>query len=177
MIVSFGLAIAGVMAYEQFLERRLQYPEQVISDLGLPILGVVPNLKTVGANGSKGLSTERGARSAIEAFRALRTQLVQGARIEYPLILTVTSPGPGDGKSLVSANLSIAFAVEPGRSTVLIDGDMRRPDIHNLFDLDLEPGFANVLADECTLDSAIVRDWGDSLHLLPAGQLDGAWFV
>ena len=35
MIVSFGLAIAGVMAYEQFLERRLQYPEQVISDLGL----------------------------------------------------------------------------------------------------------------------------------------------
>ena len=170
MIVSFALAIAGVMAYEQFLERRLQYPEQVISDLGLPILGVVPNLKAVGANGRKGVSTERGARSAIEAFRALRTQLVQGARIEYPLVLTVTSPVPGDGKSLVSSNLSIAFAVEPGRTTVLIDGDMRRGSLHRLFGTDRAPGLADYLAGKVDASAIISQTDTEGLSVIPAGS-------
>ena len=54
---------------------------------------------------------------------------------------------------------------------LLIDGDMRSPDIHNVFDVDLEPGLAKVLSGECRLEDAIVTSWNDIVHLLPAGRL------
>ena len=54
---------------------------------------------------------------------------------------------------------------------LLIDGDMRCPDIHKVFDIDLEPGLAKVLSGECRLEDAIVTSWNDMVHLLPAGRL------
>ena len=55
--------------------------------------------------------------------------------------------------------------------TLLIDGDMRSPDVHNVFEIPLEPGLAAVLSSQCTVEDAIVRTWSDHVHLLPAGRL------
>ena len=65
--------------------------------------------------------------------------------------------------------MSIARA--SGEPTLLIDGDMRSPDMHNVFEIDNDKGLAQVLAGECEVDEVIVSNWSSYLHLLPAGQL------
>ena len=58
--------------------------------------------------------------------------------------LVVTSTGPGEGKSVVAANLAIGLA-QAGQRVILIDGDMRRPRVHEMFSQKLEPGLSNLL--------------------------------
>jgi polysaccharide biosynthesis transport protein len=54
---------------------------------------------------------------------------------------------------------------------LLIDGDMRSPDIHRLLKMRQAPGLAEVLSHECTPQEGIVTDWSDSVHVMPAGKL------
>jgi receptor protein-tyrosine kinase len=67
---------------------------------------------------------------------------------------------------------------------LVIDGDMRKPTIHRVFQIDRDPGLAAVLAKKCKLADAIVTTWSDRVHFLPAGRAagnpfallaDGAW--
>jgi capsular exopolysaccharide synthesis family protein len=78
------------------------------------------------------LITTKFPRSPIsEAFRAIRTNL-QFASIDHPLrTILVTSPSPGEGKTTISANLSIVIA-QGNQSVVLVDADLRRPKVHKL---------------------------------------------
>ena len=56
---------------------------------------------------------------------------------------------------------------------LVIDGDMRSPAIHRVFQIDRDPGLAAVLAEKCKLADAIVATWSDRVHFLPAGKLTG----
>ncbi len=56
--------------------------------------------------------------------------------------------------------------------TLLIDGDMRSPDLHHIFQVQGDPGLAEVLGDRCELESAINRDWSEHVHILPAGKMN-----
>jgi len=86
-------------------------------------------------------------------------------------VLAVTSASKQEGKTSISSQLAVSIARASGAPTLLIDGDMRSPDIHNVFEIPLEPGFAQVLGRECTLEDAIVTGWNEHLHILPAGRL------
>src|SRR5690606_31263587 len=61
-----------------------------------------------------------------------------------PVVLTISSAGSGDGKSFVSGNLAMAFA-DQGRPTILIDGDVRRGDVHRLIGASRKPGLTDYL--------------------------------
>jgi hypothetical protein len=109
--MSLGIGVASVLAHDRFVNRRIQYPEQVLSDLGLPILGVVPSLKLLAARAGGGESeSSPHVQSLVESFRALRTQITLGLGIEYPAVIAITSPGKGEGKSLITSNLALAFS-------------------------------------------------------------------
>lgn len=102
-----------------------------------------------------------------EAYRALRTNL-SFYSLDNPLrTLVVTSPAPGEGKSTTVANLAVTLA-QSGRRTILVDCDLRRPSLHELFDLKAEPGFTNmVLADNQEIP---LQETGvENLWLLAAG--------
>jgi succinoglycan biosynthesis transport protein ExoP len=86
-------------------------------------------------------------------------------------ILAVTSAANHEGKTSVAAQLAVSFARATGDPVLLIDGDMRSPDIHNVFQVPLEPGLAKVLAGECSLEEALVTSGSNHVHLLPAGRL------
>ncbi len=68
----------------------------------------------------------------------------------------------------------MSFARATGKPLLLIDGDMRSPDIHSVFEIPLEPGLAKVLTGECSLEEAIVTSWSSNVHLLPAGRLEAS---
>jgi len=62
-------------------------------------------------------------------------------------VLGVTSPGVGDGKTLAAANLAVSIAMSQRKETVLVDFNIERPRLHNIFDVPLMPGFLDALSD------------------------------
>lgn len=102
-----------------------------------------------------------------EAYRTLRTNL-SFYSLDNPLrSLVVTSPAPNEGKSTTIANLAVTIA-QSGRRTILVDCDLRRPSLHDLFGLKAEPGFTDlVLADK--LELPLQPTGVENLWLLASG--------
>ena len=104
-----------------------------------------------------------------EAYRGLRTQLYFSTQGRGHQIIQVTSPNPGDGKSTLAANLAVSIA-QSGKRTVLIDCDMRKPQVHRVFKLgQVEVGLAQVIAGTAQLSRALRRSPIDNLDLVPCG--------
>jgi capsular exopolysaccharide synthesis family protein len=91
---------------------------------------------------------------AVEALRGIRLNLVHAYGTAGPLVITVTSPGRGDGKSFVSSNLALAFA-DAGHRTLLIDGDTRRGALHRVLETQRTPGLIDFLSGHATKADAI----------------------
>jgi capsular exopolysaccharide synthesis family protein len=157
-----GLALLGAIAYDR-VDPKVRYPEQVTGELGLAILGAVPEITS--RRGRRGaLNTEQ----VLEAFRELRLNILH-AYGTGPILVTVSSPGSGEGKSLVSANLAVAFA-ELGHKTLLVDGDTRRGDVHHLLDAGRSPGLVNFLAGETTEKEIVQETRYANLHFVGSGS-------
>src|SRR5205807_5191909 len=84
------------------------------------------------------------------------------------LLITITSPGTGDGKSFVSSNLAIAFA-DAGFRTVLIDGDLRRGGLHRLLNVSRKPGLTDFLSGGLERDEVIQSTAYPSLSFIGGG--------
>lgn len=104
---------------------------------------------------------------ASEAYRTLRTNL-SFYSLDDPLrTLVVTSPAPDEGKSTTIANLAVTIA-QGGRRVILVDCDLRRPSLHELFDINNDVGLTTMVLDE-TADLQLKATGVDNLSLLPSG--------
>ena len=104
-----------------------------------------------------------------EAYRTLRTVLDFVAHDRPFTVLLVTSPRPGEGKSSVAANLA-AVVAQSGRKVLLVDGDLRRPQVHRLFVTGNERGLSSVLTGDAPLQQCVQRvDRDRNVALLTAG--------
>ena len=162
LVAGFGLALVGAVVADR-LDPRVRYPDQVTNQMGLPILGVLPHVR----NRAAGPDDEHVAH-AIEAMRSVRLSVSHAYGAAGPMVLTVSSPGAGDGKSFVAANLALAFA-EGGRRTLLIDGDVRRGGLHRALRAQRRPGLTDFLAGRIPLDKAIVATPYPDLQFIGAG--------
>jgi tyrosine-protein kinase Etk/Wzc len=164
MAVLGGLAAAiGLALLLDNVDRRIRYPDQASSDLGLTIAATVPRLPKGGVDQQ---SPEQ-VSQLVESFRTLRMNVVNasGERIA----LAVSSPSPADGKSFISSNLAMSFA-DAGFRTLLVDGDTRRGTLHDMFGLQRTPGLTDYLAGDAE-QSAIVYPTGhDRLTVIPSGN-------
>lgn len=158
--LAFGAALAVLL---DLLDRRFRYPEQVTRELGLSVLGVVPRID----DGRGRQSAERAAQ-IVEAFRALRLNVRYAAPHQH-VALGITSPGSGDGKSLIASNLALAFA-QGGWKTVLIDADVRRGQLNGTFDLPASPGLVEYLEGTSLLSEVVHPTQHDNLWVVPGGQ-------
>ena len=169
VLIGFPLlaGLAAGVALALLLDRRdprVRYPEDV-ARLGLPILGAVPRMKkNIAALDSDPVE----AAKAFEAFRELRVALRHVQVGPGPLQITVTSPGSGEGKSLLSSNLALAYA-EAGYRTLLIDGDTRRGQLHSTFGVEASPGLTDFLAGDATPDQIARRGTHERLLVIPSG--------
>jgi capsular exopolysaccharide synthesis family protein len=163
--VAFSLLLAMLLAIVlDQTDKRFRYPEQAIEDMGLFILGVVPVIDVKG----KRRSAEQ-ASQVVETFRTIRMNVRYAADPARPLTMTVTSPGPNDGKSLISSNLALSFA-ESGARTLLIDGDIRRGELAKTFGAPQRPGLVEYL-DGTALIAEVLHPAAShpNLTLMPAG--------
>ncbi|RDD62301.1 CpsD/CapB family tyrosine-protein kinase [Ferruginivarius sediminum] len=104
-----------------------------------------------------------------DTFRVLRTRVLQLLEENDFSTLMIASPNPGDGKSVVAANLAISLAKLATRSVLLVDADLRRPSVHKLFSVSGTPGLVDYLEERAALHECLVRPGIESLVLLPAG--------
>jgi len=160
IVGGLGLGLVGAVLLDR-LDPRFRYPEQATRDLGLTILGAIPRVRT--GNGA------RDAAPVIEALRSLRLNLANAHGAAGPMVLTITSPGAGEGKSFISSNLAIAFA-DSGQRTLLIDGDLRRGVLHRILKVSRTPGLSDFLKGTASIEQIVVPTSQRSLHFIGGGS-------
>ena len=139
IVGGLGAAIALALLLDQ-VDSKFRYPHQATTELGLVIAAAVPKMPKGGIDAR---SPEQVVQF-LESFRTLRMHALHSGNGER-VTLAVTSAAPGDGKSLVSANLALSFA-EAGLRTVLVDADTRRGTLHRLHGMKPAGGLTEYLA-------------------------------
>lgn len=162
LAVIFGLAAGLLLAYasallRSHLDRRLRNAGEIERLFGVPVIGTLPvdsrlTAKSSVLNTTAGVSTKSGPESYAfaEALRELRTNLSFLDVDNPPRIILVTSSVPSEGKSTVAANLAVTMAAA-GDSVVVVDGDLRRPNVTNVFNLVPGVGVTDVLSGHAKL--------------------------
>ncbi len=185
VVMGLGLGV-GAAFLQEHLDNSLKTSEDVERFLGLPALALIPSVESLNGrrSGAYGLAdrgkllasaiprpesplpvrwyridAEAEHHSALaEAFRGLRTSVLLSTADRPPRTLLVTSAQPGEGKTTISINLAISLT-QLGRRVLLIDGDMRRPNIRKAFDFPDSLGVVSYLTGQ--------RDWRAAV--LPTG--------
>jgi receptor protein-tyrosine kinase len=104
-----------------------------------------------------------------EEFRTLRTRLNHLQTVQPLHTIVVTSPSPAEGKTFTAVNLALAESHLAESSVLLGDFDLRRPMVHNLFQVERAPGLSDYLTGRCTFPQALRKIEGMNLYILPAG--------
>ena len=166
LLLGLALGVAAALL-RGLLDRTVRTLEDLRGRIVAPVLGRIP----AGSLRKAPLLSE-GNQDWVraEAFRQLRTNL-QFVDIEKPVaVLAITSSLPAEGKSSTAANLAITFS-EAGKKVLLIEGDLRRPVLADLFRLEGAVGLTNVLAHQVVLDD-VVQHWGaHGLHFMASGPI------
>ncbi|TVP44906.1 MAG: polysaccharide biosynthesis tyrosine autokinase [Gemmatimonadales bacterium] len=163
ILAGLALGLVGAIVRDR-MDPVLRRPDQVSGDLGLPILATIPHVRS-----RNGRLRPEDHEQVVEAFRSLRLALAYGRRGAGPLVLTISSPGVGDGKSFTTSNLALACA-ELGHRTLVIDGDVRRGTLHTLFNLSRRPGLTDFLAGEAELEAVVQSTEHDTMWVIPSGS-------
>ena len=169
LLLGLGCGV-GVAFLQEHLDNTLKTSDDIERLLRVPTLALIPSRESLNHGGGgvyglagQGLSLPNGngklahldkesgnswiridgngtQHSALsEAFRGLRTSVLLSAAGRPPRSLTFVSAEPGEGKTTIASNLAICLA-QLGKRVLLIDGDMRRPCVHKLFDIKDHPG-------------------------------------
>src|SRR5690606_36245656 len=121
---------------------------------GLPILSVIPRAPASRRNGVQVVDMVDHESPSAEAYRQLRTNLAFARPDRPQRVIVMTSPTPGDGKSMTSVNLAATLA-QQGARCLLIDADMRRGALNEALGVPRDPGLSQVLAKQTTFADAV----------------------
>jgi capsular exopolysaccharide synthesis family protein len=165
-LATFCLTCLGV-GYFEFRNRRLNGPSQVDEGLGIRVVGTLPSLSSRRALDP----THPIVAQLTESIDGVRTILMHDSTSKRRQVVLITSAATMEGRTTVASQLAASLA-RAGRRTLLIDGDMRRPALHSLFDVPLEDGLCEVLRAEVDVADVIRPTHAEGLWLLTAGYCD-----
>jgi capsular exopolysaccharide synthesis family protein len=165
-LAGFSLTCIGI-AYLEFRSRRLNGPDEVDEGLGIRVVGMLPGLSS-----KKALDPAHPIVAQLtESIDGVRTILMHDSSSKRRQVVLVTSAATSEGRTTVASQLAASLA-RAGRRTLLIDGDLRRPALHALFDVPLEDGLCEVLRAEVDVADVIRPTHAEGLWLLTAGYCD-----
>ena len=168
-----GLALATLIAFIlESMGDTVRFPDEISRRFGVTMLGTVFKWSQQDADTDELVLWKAPTSNYAESFRQIRAN-IQFATVNQPgKVYLVCSPGPGEGKSTITCNLSIALA-QMGKRVVILDGDLRRATIHKRFKaVKREPGLSNYLADITTDFSSIVHQTEiEGVSVIPSGPI------
>jgi non-specific protein-tyrosine kinase len=168
--VGFCIAI-GAVALLEYLDNTMKSSLDFQKLFGTPLLAVVGLVPNVKSGREQLFLLEQPNSSSAEAIRLLRTNLEFAAASRPIASLAVTSAGPGEGKTTVTANLAVSMA-QAGFTTVIVDADLRRPTLHNVFGIRNDRGLTSLLTrPDQAWQWAAVSTVSPNLMVIPSGPV------
>ncbi|HEX6044894.1 MAG TPA: polysaccharide biosynthesis tyrosine autokinase [Pyrinomonadaceae bacterium] len=191
-LLSIGLGL-GLALFLEYLDDTVHSTQEVERVLHLPALAVIPAmgsavrrkvipgmtaLQKQNGNGNGNANSELlinvdGRSPLAEAYRHLRTSVLLSTAGRAPKSLLVTSSLPGEGKTTTAVNTAISLA-QTGATVVIIDADMRRPRLQNIFDVDREQGLSSILSSDVSekeMLAMVETDGASGLGVLSSGPI------
>lgn len=166
-----GLVLGGVAGLA-----RLRYDDRIrargdLAQLDVPALGVISHARP-GKGRRKGwrpvLTYQRLGTEFEDSCRQVAASLAYALAATDARVIAVTSASPGEGKSVTAANLALLMA-EAGRRVLLVDGDLRKPDVHNIFGLNERAGLSTAFIIEGSEAGSLMVEVAERLHVIVAG--------
>jgi len=166
-----GLIVGIGLAYlVHFGDDRIRRTEELEQGMRLPVLAVIPKITGKRVRDRACVAHLERQAAAAESFRTLRASLALSPAAKKAHQVMITSAEARAGKSLVSSNLSIAFA-HNGLRTLLIDADLRRPSQHRAFDIEVDKGLSHVLAGDIKWQDALIETGVPNMDIIPVGHI------
>lgn len=178
LIVIIGIVLGLVVSISyvfvrDYFDKTVKTPDQ-LTKLGFNVLSWIPRIE--GIDATKGSSNEfivfsKPDSIPAEAFRALRTRLQfttpDAAKMK---VILVTSSAPTEGKTIIATNLAGSFS-QINKKVLLVDCDLRKPRVHNVFNMNRHPGLVDYLFSHNTLDEIIRTTEMPNLDFIPCGTI------
>jgi capsular exopolysaccharide synthesis family protein len=163
--LGLGLAFAFFVA---FIDDRVKSSFDIEGVVGVPLIGIIPQIKRMDQADKAQIVANNADRQVAEAFLTLHSSLRLKDESKHAKCILTTSTIPGEGKSFTTTNLALTFASH-GERVIIVDCDLRKPNIHKSFRLENLKGLIDVCAGTATLDDVVVRAVHPNLDILPAG--------
>jgi capsular exopolysaccharide synthesis family protein len=163
--LGLGLAFAFFVA---FIDDRVKSSFDIEGVVGLPLIGIIPQIKRMEQSEKAQIVANNGDRQVAEAFLTLHSSLRLKDESKTAKCILITSTIPGEGKSFTTTNLALTFAAH-GEKVVVVDCDLRKPNIHKSFRVENLKGVIDVCAGKATIDDVVMRNVHSNLDVIPAG--------
>jgi capsular exopolysaccharide synthesis family protein len=185
LALTLGLLLGAAVACSvEFFDQTVKTPEDVEQRLRMPFLGAIPAFSSEWKEGSQGhlVVVKPGERrlpgpglgedAAVywESYRSLRTAILFSSPQDRPQTILVTSALPGEGKSTTAMNLAISLA-QTGAHTLLVEVDMRKPRIAEVFNIASRGGLSGYLAGVTELSAELHQTAVPNLCVVPSGPI------
>ncbi len=165
LIIGF-LIPAILIVLSELLNNKIRSPKDVIKLKYFRLIGTLRHAKS--QNPTLVRASPRS--SYAEMLRAIRTRIEFVLRRKEKMVISVTSTESGDGKTFLSTNLASLYAMT-GRKVLLIDLDLRKPNIHTKLGLENGNGISNYLIGDCEFEEALVKDTPFGFDFVRAGTI------
>ncbi|MFA5262901.1 MAG: polysaccharide biosynthesis tyrosine autokinase [Opitutaceae bacterium] len=163
--LGLGLAFAFFVAY---VDDRVKSSYDIESVIGLPLIGIIPEIKKMEQPDKAQIVINNADRQVSEAFLTLHSSLRLKDESKNARVILTTSTIPGEGKSFMTTNLALTFASH-GEKVIIVDCDLRKPNIHKSFRLENLKGLIDVVLGSAQLDDVIVKNVHPNLDILSSG--------
>ncbi len=168
----------GLALFLEYLDNTVKTAEDVEKLTQLPSFGMIPENSSVkqkritdGRSYPVEMITHGHPKSMLsEAFRGVRTSILLSFSGKPPQKIAISSPNPGEGKTTTLINTAISLA-QTGAQVILIDADMRKPRIHQLFKEENHTGLSTFLSGNADLDTVIKQSSIPNLCYIPSGPI------
>jgi polysaccharide biosynthesis transport protein len=160
-----GLAFAFFVA---FIDDRVKSSFDIESVVGLPLLGIIPQIKKMEQPDKAQIVINNADRQVAEAFLTLHSSLRLRDDAKDAKVILTTSTIPGEGKSFTTTNLALTYAAH-GDRVCIVDCDLRKPNIHKSFRRENLKGVIDVCSGAATLDDVVMKEVHPNLDVIPTG--------
>jgi capsular exopolysaccharide synthesis family protein len=168
----------GLAFFFEYIDNTVKTPEDVEQQIRLPSFGMVPEISSErqrrlesGESYPVELVTFGHPKSMLsEAFRNIRTSILLSFSGKPPKRIAISSPNPAEGKTTTVINTAIALS-QTGAKVLIIDSDLRKPRVHQIFGEENGVGLSNFLSGNADLESIIKKTEIPNLFYTPSGPI------
>ena len=160
-----GTSFAFFVAY---IDDRVKSSFDIEGVIGLPLVGIIPEIKRMEQPDKAQIVANAQDKQVAEAFLTLHSALRLKDESKNAQAILVTSTIPGEGKSFVTSNLALTFASH-GEKVVIIDCDLRKPNVHKSFRIENLKGVIDLCAGTATIEDVVVHSAHPNLDIIAAG--------